>query len=87
MTPAPFTHEDMRHILVESIGFTHEELPDDIDTPFHELGMDSLAVVALHLTLRTEYGVKIPDEDAHAMSTLREAIDYVNRQRLVTGAI
>lgn len=87
MNPVHFTYDDLKHILVESVGFTDDEVPDDLDTPFCEIGMDSLAVVALHLTLQQDYGVKIPDEDAHAMATLREAIDYVNRQRLVAGAI
>jgi len=86
MNQAPFTYDDIKHILVERIGFTADEVPDDVDTSFRELGMDSLAVVELQLTLQQDYHVTIPDEDAHAMVTLREAIDYVNRQRLVAGA-
>lgn len=80
----PFTHDDIRQILVERIGFTEAEVPDDLDTTFTEIGMDSLAIVELQLTLQQDYGVTIPDEDAHVMTTLREAIDYVNRKRLVS---
>jgi acyl carrier protein len=87
MTEGRFTYDDIKHILVERIGFCADELPEDVDTTFTEIGMDSLAVVELQLTLRQDYGVTIPDEDAHVMVTLREAIDYVNRQRLVAGSI
>lgn len=79
-----FTHDDIRHILVERIGFSEAEVPDDLDTTFTELGMDSLAIVELQLTLQQDHGITIPDEDAHVMTTLREAIDYVNRKRLVS---
>ena len=87
MNAAPFTYDDIKHILVERIGFSDDDVPDDLDTSFSELGMDSLAIVELQLTLQQDYGVTIPDEDAHVMVTLQEAIDYVNRQRLVAGAI
>ncbi|MDX6683830.1 MAG: minimal acyl carrier protein [Solirubrobacteraceae bacterium] len=86
MNHETFTHDDIRQILVERIGFSEAELPDDLDTTFTELGMDSLAIVELQLTLQQDYGVRIPDEDAHLMTTPRETIDYVNRRRLVSEA-
>lgn len=86
MKNAPFTYDDLKHILVERIGFLDEEVPDDLDASFRAIGMDSLAIVEMQLTLQQDYGVRIPDEDAHAMVTLREAIDYVNRQRVVAAA-
>jgi acyl carrier protein len=87
MNEALFTYDDIKHILIERIGFADDELPDDLDMSFRELGMDSLAVVELQLTLQQDYGVAIPDEDAHAMVTLRDAIDYVNRRRLLVAEV
>ena len=84
MNHEPFTQDDIREILVERIGFLEAEVPDDLDTTFTELGMDSLAIVEMQLTLQQDYGVTIPEADAHVMTTLREAIDYVNRKRLVS---
>jgi len=81
MNEAPFTYDDIKHILVERIGFLESEVPDDLSISFVELGMDSLAVVELQLTLQQDYGVTIPDGDAHVAVSLQEAIDYVNRQR------
>lgn len=87
MNDAPFTYQDIKHILVERIGFLDSEVPEDLSTSFVEIGMDSLAIVELQLTMQQDYGVKIPDEDAHAMATLGQAIDYVNRQRLAGGVL
>lgn len=87
MNDAPFTYQDIKHILVERIGFLDSEVPEDLSTSFVEIGMDSLAVVELQLTLQQDHGVTIPDEDAHAMVTLGQAIDYVNRQRLAGGVL
>jgi acyl carrier protein len=81
MTEAPFTHDHLKHILVERIGLSEAEVPDELTPTFTELGLDSLAIVELQLSLQQDYGVSIPDENAHAMGTLREAIDYVNYQR------
>jgi acyl carrier protein len=82
MTEAPFTYDDLKHILVERIGLSEADVPENLDTAFAELGLDSLAVVELQLSLQQDYGVVIPDEDADAMGTLREAIDYANRRLL-----
>jgi acyl carrier protein len=87
MTEAPFTHDDLKHILVERIGLSEAEVPEDLDTTFAELGLDSLAVVELQLSLQQDYRVSIPDEDADAIGTLREAIDYANHRLLSTQVL
>jgi acyl carrier protein len=87
MNDAPFTYDDIKRILVERIGFLDSEVPEDLTTSFVEIGMDSLAIVELQLTMQQDYGVTIPDEDANAMVTLGQAIDYVNRQRLAGGVV
>jgi acyl carrier protein len=44
------------------------------------MGLDSLAFVEIQLAMQQEYGFTIPDEDAESITTLGEAIDYVNRR-------
>jgi acyl carrier protein len=87
MTEALFIYDDLKHILVERIGLSEAEVPEDLDTTFAELGLDSLAVVELQLSLQQDYGVSIPDEDADAIGTLREAINYANHRLLSTQVV
>lgn len=87
MTEAPFTYDDLKHILVERIGLSEAEVPEDLDTTFGDLGLDSLAIVEVQLSLQQDYGVSIPDEDADAIGTLREAIDYANHRLLTMEVV
>ena len=57
---------------------------DDPDVTFDSMGLDSLAFVEIQLAMQQEYGFTIPDEDAETITTVGEAIDYVN-QRLREG--
>jgi len=78
MSPPRFTHEDLRRILTDRLGLAEDEVPDDPATTFADLGLDSLAVVEIQLAVQQRYGFAIPDEDAGAMTTFAEALDYVN---------
>jgi acyl carrier protein len=78
MQDTAFDHHDLREILVDRIGLN--EVPDDPATAFADLGLDSLAMVELLLAIQQEYGFQVPDEDAHRLKTLADAIDYVNRR-------
>jgi acyl carrier protein len=44
-----------------------------------DLGADSLDAVELTMALEDEFGMRIPDEDAEKITTVRQAIDYVAR--------
>jgi acyl carrier protein len=44
------------------------------------MGLDSLAFVEIQLAMQQQYGFSIPDEDAHHINTVGQAIDYVNRR-------
>lgn len=85
--PTPqFTHADLERILVERIGLAAADVPSDPGATFAELGLDSLAVVEVQLAVQQEWAFTIPDEDAGLMTTLGEAIDYVNA-RLAAGEL
>jgi acyl carrier protein len=42
-----------------------------------DLGADSLDTVELVMALEEEFGCQIPDEDAENITTVQQAIDYV----------
>jgi acyl carrier protein len=78
MSTAPFTHADLKRILVDRIGLPEADVPDGGDMLFADLGLDSLAVVEIQLAVQQTYGFTIPDEDAGTIRSFSEAIDYVN---------
>ena len=78
MFRSAFTLADLQQILVEHGGLAEDELPADDTLTFDDAGVDSLAVVEVHLVLHRRYGVPVPNEDVLAMTTLGEAVDLVN---------
>jgi acyl carrier protein len=42
-----------------------------------DLGADSLAIVELVMALEEEFETEIPDEDAEKITTVQQAIDYI----------
>jgi acyl carrier protein len=87
MSTAPFTHADLKRILVERIGLSEADVPDDGDVLFADLGLDSLAVVEIQLAVQQLYGFTIPDEDAGTIRSSAEAIDYVNGRLAAPEAV
>ncbi len=43
-----------------------------------DLGADSLDTVELVMALEEEFNVEIPDEDAEKISTIQQAVDFIN---------
>ncbi len=75
-----FTFDDLKEILVNRIGVAESAVVDDPSLAFEDIGLDSLAFVEIQLALQQQYGFTIPDEDAHQITTIGEAIDYTNRR-------
>jgi acyl carrier protein len=45
-----------------------------------DLGADSLDLVELIMSMEEEFDTDISDEDAEQITTVKDAIDYVNKQ-------
>ena len=62
-----------------------EQLGTDIATVKNEssfiddLGADSLDTVELVMALEEEFDTEIPDYDAEKITTVQQAIDYINK--------
>jgi acyl carrier protein len=80
-----FTFEDVKRILVDRVGLPEENVVNDPDATFEDMGLDSLAFVEIQLAIQQEYGFTIPDEDAEKLTTVGQGIEYVN-QRLAEQA-
>ncbi|MBA2648566.1 MAG: acyl carrier protein [Legionella sp.] len=71
------TIEDrVRKIVVQQLGVKEEELKNDASF-VDDLGADSLDTVELVMALEEEFETEIPDEKAEKITTISEAINYI----------
>jgi acyl carrier protein len=66
----------VKKIVAEQLG-VKEEIASDASF-VDDLGADSLDTVELVMALEEEFDCEIPDEDAEKITTVQQAIDYVN---------
>jgi len=67
----------VKDIVVEQLGVNADEVT--IDASFiDDLGADSLDTVELVMALEEEFECEIPDEEAEKITTVKEAVAYVN---------
>lgn len=66
----------VKRIIADQLGVKIEEVKDDASF-IEDLGADSLDTVELVMALEEEFGTEIPDEEAEKISTVRDAVDYI----------
>jgi acyl carrier protein len=67
----------VKKIVAEQLGVNESEIK--IESSFVDnLGADSLDTVELVMALEEEFECEIPDEEAEKITTVQQAIDYVN---------
>lgn len=69
--------ERVRKIVSEQLGVKEEEITNNASF-VEDLGADSLDTVELVMALEEEFETEIPDEEAEKITTVQQAIDYVN---------
>ncbi len=72
--------ERVKSIIVEQLGVDAEEVNPEASF-VDDLGADSLDTVELVMALEEEFEIEIPDEDAEKITTVQQAIDYINERR------
>jgi acyl carrier protein len=71
--------EKVKAIVAEQLGVKIEEVKEDAKF-IDDLGADSLDTVELVMALEEEFGAEIPDEDAEKLTTVGEAIKYIDEK-------
>jgi acyl carrier protein len=66
----------VKTIIAEQLGVKPEEVTPEASF-VEDLGADSLDTVELVMALEEEFGIEIPDEDAEKMTTVGEAVKYI----------
>ncbi|MAT52354.1 MAG: acyl carrier protein [Porticoccaceae bacterium] len=64
-------------MVAEQLGVKEEDVKPD-SSFVDDLGADSLDTVELIMALEEEFDTEIPDEDAEKITTVQQAIDYIN---------
>lgn len=71
--------QKVRAIIAEQLGVKVEEVTDSASF-VDDLGADSLDTVELVMALEEEFNIEIPDEDAEKMTSVGEAVRYVEEK-------
>ncbi len=71
--------QKVKSIIAEQLGVKIEEVTDSASF-VDDLGADSLDTVELVMALEEEFGIEIPDEDAEKMTSVAEAVRYVEEK-------
>jgi len=67
----------VREIVVKQLGVNADEVTADASF-IDDLGADSLDTVELVMALEEAFECEIPDEEAEKITTVKEAVAYIN---------
>lgn len=68
---------EVRVVIAEKLGLKEAEIAGDASI-ISDLGADSLDTVEMVIALEDRFDLDIPDEEAAQISTVRQAIEYIN---------
>jgi len=70
--------EKIRNIIAEQLNLEENEISET--TTFEELGVDSLDLFQILISLEDEFGIEIPNEDAENIKTVKDVVDYIKER-------
>jgi acyl carrier protein len=71
--------DKVKDIIVEQLGVDANEVTDGASF-IDDLGADSLDTVELVMAFEEEFDIEIPDEDAEKLTTVGQAIEYLEKK-------
>jgi acyl carrier protein len=74
----PVVEEKVKQIIVDQLGVEPSEVTPAASF-VDDLGADSLDRVELIMALEETFGIEIPDSDAEKISTVQDAVDYIQK--------
>ena len=72
--------DKVRDIIEKELGVEREKLTDEASF-IEDLGADSLDIVELVMAFEEEFGVEIPDDAAEKITTVNDAIAYIDANK------
>jgi acyl carrier protein len=70
--------DKVRTIICDQLMVDQEEITDEFSF-VEDLGADFLDIVELIMEFEDEFGIEIPDEQAEKISTVGEAVAYLEK--------
>jgi acyl carrier protein len=70
----------VKKVVAEQLGVAEADVKNE-SSFVGDLGADSLDTVELVMALEEEFECEIPDEEAEKITTVQNAIDYVNSHK------
>ena len=70
----------VKKIVAEQLGVNETEIKNE-SSFVDDLGADSLDTVELVMALEEEFETEIPDEEAEKITTVKQAIDFINAHK------
>ncbi len=74
------TADRVKKIVVEHLGVDADKVTEEASF-IDDLGADSLDIVELVMAFEEEFGVEIPDDAAEKITTVKDAIDYIETNK------
>jgi acyl carrier protein len=71
--------DKFKEIIVDRLGVDPNEVTDEAHF-IDDLGADSLDTVELIMAFEEEFDIEIPDEDAEKLTTVKSALDYLEKR-------
>ena len=71
--------ERVKKVIEEQLSVNQDQITRDASF-IDDLGADSLDTVELVMALEEEFGIEIPDEDAEKMTTVGDAVKYIEEK-------
>lgn len=73
------TFDRVKKVVVDQLDVNPDEVTE-VASFMDDLGADSLDVVELVMGLEEEFDVEIPDEDAEKITTVGQAVSYIDEK-------
>ena len=74
------TADRVKKIVIDHLGVEADKVTEGASF-IDDLGADSLDIVELVMAFEEEFGVEIPDDAAEKISTVSDAIKYIDENK------
>ena len=73
-------YDKIKEIIIDKLGVEDSKITMEANF-IDDLGADSLDTVELIMQFEEEFEIEIPDEDAEKITSVGQAVDYINKTK------
>ena len=74
------TFDKIKDVIIDKLGVDEAAITEEAHF-VNDLGADSLDTVELIMEFEEEFGIEIPDEEAENITTVTNAIKYIDEHK------